>query len=91
MAVAEREREDLRFQIAQLKGRLGILNAEADSELSRLREEAEVFESELTRTLDALARTADPISRTLGEIPSVRDQLAGSRTAVNSGNSAFRA
>ena len=91
LAVAEREREDLRFQIAQLKGRLGILNAEADNELSRLREQAEALESELTRALDALARTADPISRTLGEIPSVRDQLAGARTAVNGGSTAFRA
>ena len=91
MAAAEREREDLRFQISQLKGRLGILNAEADSELSDLREEAEALERELARVLDAIGRTADPISRTLGEIPGIRDQLTLPRTAGNAGNTAFRA
>jgi serine/threonine-protein kinase len=91
MAAAEREREDLRFQIAQLKGRLGIVNAEADSELSRLREQADALEGELSRLLDGLGRTADPISRTLGEIPSIREQLANSRTTPNGVSTAFRA
>jgi eukaryotic-like serine/threonine-protein kinase len=91
LAAAEREREDLRFQISQLKGRLGILNAEADSELSRLREQADVLEVALSRVLESLTRTADPISRTLGEIPAIRDQLAIARAMPNAGNSAFRA
>ncbi|MDB4988737.1 MAG: serine/threonine protein kinase, partial [Myxococcaceae bacterium] len=71
----EREQEDLRFQIAQLKGRLGILNAEADDNLNQLREQAERLEASLSRNLDALARTAEPINRALSEIPAVRAAL----------------
>ncbi|MET0286391.1 MAG: protein kinase, partial [Polyangiales bacterium] len=41
VVAAEREREDLRFQIAQLKGRLGILNVDADAELGALREQSD--------------------------------------------------
>jgi len=86
----EREREDLRFQIAQLKGRLGILNAESDSELNKLREEAEELESELSRVLELLGRTADPVSRTLCDIPGMREVLATSRSSLT-GRAASRA
>ena len=82
---AEREREDLRFQIAQLKGRLGILNAEADDELNRLREQAETLEAGLSRNLEVLARTAEPIGRTLAEFPSLRDALTNVRAVADSG------
>ena len=75
----EREREDLRFQIAQLKGRLGILNAEADDELNLLREQAEGLEAGLARNLEALARAAEPISRTLAEFPNLREALTSVR------------
>jgi eukaryotic-like serine/threonine-protein kinase len=88
---AEREREDLRFQIAQLKGRLGILNAEADNELNVLREQAEALEEQLSRVLDHLARTAEPVSRTLGEIPGLREALSLSRTPPASSSAASRA
>jgi eukaryotic-like serine/threonine-protein kinase len=76
VVAAEREREDLRFQIAQLKGRLGILNAEADGELNALRNQAEAIESELVRAVDGLARCSEPISRALQEVPAVREALA---------------
>jgi chromosome segregation ATPase len=72
---AEREREDLRFQIAQLKGRLGILNAEADGELNALRTQAEALEGELQHVIDLLGRSAEPISRALQEVPGVREAL----------------
>jgi chromosome segregation ATPase len=88
---AEREREDLRFQIAQLKGRLGILNAEGDSDLNVLREQAEQLQSELSRVLDNLARTADPVSRILGENPNLREALALARSPSQSPRSASRA
>ena len=77
---AEREREDLRFQVAQLKGRLGILNAEADSELNALREQADGLEHALSRVLDALSRVAEPIAQRLAMIPGMRDVIASSRT-----------
>jgi len=79
VVAAEREREDLRFQIAQLKGRLGILNAEADADLNALREQAESLEAELSHALELLARTADPIARALAEDPSLREVLASAR------------
>jgi serine/threonine protein kinase len=79
VVAAEREREDLRFQIAQLKGRLGILNAEADAELNALREQAEGLEAELSHALEQLARTADPITRALGQDPNLREVLASAR------------
>jgi len=75
LASAEREREDLRFQIAQLKGRLGIVNAEGESELGLMREQAESFEAELTRTIEGLTRAAEPVVRVLSTIPGVREQL----------------
>ncbi len=91
LAAAEREREDLRFQIAQLKGRLGILNAEADGERSRLREEAEALEAELSRVLDGLSRAADPIARKLASVPGLREVLANARSAAPDRNAASRA
>jgi tRNA A-37 threonylcarbamoyl transferase component Bud32 len=76
---AEREREDLRFQIAQLKGRLGILNAEGDSDLGGLREQADVLEAQLSRVLDGLHRASEPIVHALSAVPSVRDVLTTAR------------
>ena len=88
MSGAEREREDLRFQIAQLKGRLGILNAEGDDELNALREESDALEHELSRVLDALSRVTEPVARELAAIPSVREAIASSRTPPNGRNAA---
>jgi chromosome segregation ATPase len=85
---AEREREDLRFQIAQLKGRLGILNAEADTDLNALRVQADALEHELSRVLEALARTTEPVAQQLAAIPSVRDVIASSRTPPTGRNAA---
>ncbi len=88
VAAAEREREDLRFQIAQLKGRLGILNAEADGERTRLRQEAEALEGELSHVLDSLGRAADPVARALANVPGMRELLASSRNTSPGRNTA---
>jgi eukaryotic-like serine/threonine-protein kinase len=87
----EREREDLRFQIAQLKGRLGILNAEADAELNALRSQAETLESELQHAVETLARLAEPISRALQEIPGVREALVHAKAGGSARPAAHRA
>jgi serine/threonine protein kinase len=76
---AEREREDLRFQIAQLKGRLGIINAEGESDLGALREKADACEAELSRVLDNLNHASEPVVHALSAVPSVRDVLTTSR------------
>jgi serine/threonine-protein kinase len=73
---AEREREDLRFQIAQLKGRLGIMSAEGEAELGALRDQADQLEAELARALEALSRASEPVVRTLNAIPGMSEQLA---------------
>jgi eukaryotic-like serine/threonine-protein kinase len=90
VVAAEREREDLRFQIAQLKGRLGILNAEADAELNSLRQQAEAHEADLSRILEALSRTADPISRALADVPGAREVLASARLSSGPRNVSSR-
>jgi serine/threonine-protein kinase len=83
LSAAEREREDLRFQIAQLKGRLGILNVDADGELGSLREQSDRLESALSTALDSLTRVADGVVHTLASVPSVRELLPTARvTAV---------
>jgi chromosome segregation ATPase len=89
VVASEREREDLHFQIAQLKGRLGILNAEADSQLNLLRSEAETLEAALTHVLEALARASDPVTRILAEIPSIRDTVTNTRTSGKGRNAAL--
>ncbi|HEY6881091.1 MAG TPA: protein kinase [Polyangiales bacterium] len=91
VVAGEREREDLRFQIAQLKGRLGILNAEADGERNALRAQAEALESELQRVVDTLARSAEPISRALLEIPGMREALSQARGGAPARSAAPRA
>jgi serine/threonine protein kinase len=72
---AEREREDLRFQIAQLKGRLGILNAEAEADLGALREESERLGAELARLLEQLSQVGSELLQSLGALPGIRDKL----------------
>jgi serine/threonine-protein kinase len=83
LTAAEREREDLRFQVAQLKGRLGIVNADGETELSSLREQAEGLEAELSRTIDGLAAVVEPLARALIEVPGLSDALT--RAALASG------
>jgi serine/threonine protein kinase len=82
LSAAEREREDLRFQIAQLKGRLGILNVDADAELGALREQSDRLESELSGALESLGRLAETIAQTLGSIPGVRELLPTARVSA---------
>jgi chromosome segregation ATPase len=82
LSAAEREREDLRFQIAQLKGRLGILNVDADDELGTLREQSDRLESDLSGALESLARIAESVAQTLGSIPGVRELLPTARVSA---------
>jgi predicted nucleic acid-binding Zn-ribbon protein len=79
VTAAEREREDLGFQVAQIKGRLGIVSAEAEAELAQLREQGEALETELSRALDAIQSAAEPVVRALSAVPSVRDVLSTAR------------
>jgi serine/threonine-protein kinase len=82
LSAAEREREDLRFQIAQLKGRLGILNVDADEQLGALREQSDQLEAQLSSSLEALARAAEAVSQLLGANPAVRELLPTARVSA---------
>jgi eukaryotic-like serine/threonine-protein kinase len=80
---SEREREDLRFQIAQLKGRMGILNAEAEADLGALKEESEQLGAELARILDQLSEAGSQVMQTLGALPGMREKLLQSRASLH--------
>jgi serine/threonine-protein kinase len=87
---AEREREDLSFQVSQLKGRLGIVSAEAESELVLLRQSVEEIETELTRALAGIQAAAEPVVRALSAVPSVRDMLSAARMPAGGKGAASR-
>ncbi|GAB4204350.1 MAG: hypothetical protein OHK0013_19200 [Sandaracinaceae bacterium] len=65
----EREREDLQFQVAQLKGRLGSTSAETDLELTRLRETSQALDRDRGALLDLTAQRASVISQHLAGFP----------------------
>ncbi|MFT3922585.1 MAG: protein kinase [Myxococcales bacterium] len=89
---AEREREDLNFQVAQLKGRLGIVTAEAEAELQQVRQRVEELETELSRVLGGIQDAAEPVVRALSALPSVRDVLSTARLpAPGKGETSTRA
>jgi serine/threonine-protein kinase len=90
LAATEREREDLRFQIAQLKGRLGILNVDADGTFAQLRAQADQLEAELESTLESLARKAEAVALIFGAIPGIRELLPTARISAPPRESAGR-
>jgi hypothetical protein len=73
-----RERDDLTFQIAQLKGRLGTVNAESDIDLGSLRDQTMRIDGQLRAMVDELVRDAEPVFRHFMNIPGVRDRMFGS-------------
>jgi eukaryotic-like serine/threonine-protein kinase len=90
LSTAEREREDLRFQIAQLKGRLGILNVDADATFGTLREQADQLEAELENSLDSLTCKAEAVAQIFTAIPGMRELLPTARISAPPRESAGR-
>ena len=84
LAERQRERDDLRFQISQLKGRMGGLGAEADAEAGSLRAEMARLDSELRRNTDEVVRDAEPIMRHFLAYPALRPYLLGGDAAPRS-------
>lgn len=66
-------REDLRFQIAQLKGRMGSLSAVTEIDHGELRDEAIDLEKQMQLLLDDAARAAEPVLRHFMAFPHLRD------------------
>ena len=77
--------------MAQLKGRLGIVTAEAETDLQLVRERAEVLETELSRVLQSIHEAAEPVVRALSAVPSVRDVLSTARLPSPNKGSSSRA
>jgi serine/threonine protein kinase len=65
-------REDLRFQISQLKGRLGAMNADVEHDLSGLRARASELGGQLAQIEESLADTGATLSGHLLEHPQAR-------------------
>jgi serine/threonine-protein kinase len=63
------ELEDLRFQIAQLKGRLGSLNAASSADLSESQTRASCLDSMIRDKLDAIVGVAEHIHAQLRSHP----------------------
>jgi serine/threonine-protein kinase len=65
-------RDDLKFQVAQLKGRLGAVNAEVEHELSALRDKASELGALMAATQEQLAEAGSALSQHLMELPASR-------------------
>ncbi len=82
----ERQRDDLSFQIEQLKGRMGGLSAAMDVDLDDLRRETHSLNRTIQSTLDEVVKKAEPIVRHFMEFPHLRDVVRGTHgTAVADG------
>ncbi len=79
VATLSRERDDLRFQVAQLKGRIGTLTAEGDIDLDELRERTRHADQEVQRLLDRIARSSETIVKHLLEFPELREAVQATR------------
>ncbi|MCA9576710.1 MAG: protein kinase [Myxococcales bacterium] len=75
LAKARAEHEDIRFQMAQLKGRMGSFTAGAEVDISPAREELAALERELREHLDQVVGDAEPVVRHLMSFPHLRDRI----------------
>ncbi|MFN9812568.1 MAG: protein kinase domain-containing protein [Deltaproteobacteria bacterium] len=73
----EREREDLLFQVQQLKGRLASGSAEQDHELAALRESLLHLDRDRAALLDETAQRASIISEHFSKFSDIRERGTG--------------
>ncbi len=71
-------RDDLRFQVAQLKGRLGAVNAEVEHELNAMRDRASELGAQMATTQEQLAESGSALSQHLMEMPASRPLITSS-------------
>ena len=77
----EQEHTDLRFQMDQLKGRLGGISAVSEIDLGDLRAEAQTLDRRLQDALDEVVKRASPIVRHFMEFPHLRDEVRAAHRA----------
>lgn len=71
----QRQCDELRFQITQLKGRLGSLGAEHEYEIRQIQEKARLLDEQAQALLQEMAQGADPVIQHLLAFPEVRPLL----------------
>ena len=74
-ARCERERDDVRFQIAQLKDRLGTFGTEVEHELAVLRERMHRLDEEVQRLLDRMAPLFERVMKHFLSFPALSDAV----------------
>jgi len=82
LVVREREREDLLFQIAQLKGRNATADAEDDLDAGSLRQSAASLDSGLRRAVEDVVRKAEPVYKYFMQFPALRDMVITGHSVV---------
>jgi len=84
LAERRREREDLGFQVAQLKGRLGAIQAEAEHELGELRAESARLDAAFTQESEAITQQVAPVVQHFTQWPALRAALSFGQTQPDS-------
>ena len=83
LRIRERERDDLRFQVSQMKGRLGGMNAAEDVELGAMRAQNTHLDRRHTTLSDEVAQRAAAIMQHFAGFPELRDLVRdGGRRAA---------
>jgi serine/threonine-protein kinase len=82
LQAAERARDDLRFQISQLKGRFGSLNAEGESDLAVLRQRSAESDDHLQEEVEETMRGAAPVYQHFLQFPHLRDHVLSGQPAA---------
>ncbi|MDH5490776.1 MAG: serine/threonine protein kinase, partial [Myxococcales bacterium] len=78
----EAAHDDLSFQIAQLKGRMGSLSAGSEVDLGELRRESVDLYSRVEELNDEITRAAEPVVRHLMSFPDLRDAVRSVRSGA---------
>ncbi len=79
----ERERDDLRFQVSQMKGRLGGMNAAEDVELGAMRAQGSDLDRRYGAVSDEIAQRAAAIMQHFAGFPELRELVRdGARSAA---------
>jgi serine/threonine-protein kinase len=77
LADRRREHDDVTFQVAQLKGRLGSIHAEAELELTALREKGTRLDTSIGQRLEAIVTKAGPLVQHFMQWPELRALVLG--------------
>ncbi len=75
LGTRERERDDVRFQLSQLKGRLGSLTAEQDLELNALRDHTADLDRRANELREEISQRAGVLTEHFASFPALRDAL----------------